>query len=70
MYIGNDLLGQDFFGPARPGQTYEAFQEQMSPLVPVGAALMIVNPLVGAAVMLGGFLSAPKRKPGKSHGYG
>lgn len=70
MYPGSYVLGQDFFGPPRPGQTYEAFQEQMSPLVPVGAALMLVNPLVGAAVVLGGLLTPTRTKPGKTHGWG
>lgn len=73
MYIGNTLLlGAEFFGPPQPAQSYDAFQQQMSPLVPVGAALMLLNPIVGAAVLIGGVMSSTKAKPGSkrgTHGY-
>lgn len=59
-YLG---LGADFYGPPKPGQTYDAYQSQMAvgPLVGGVAAAMLVNPLVGLAVGVGLLLtSKPK----------
>lgn len=59
-YIG---LGADFYGPPKPGQTYETYQSQMSvaPIISGVAAAMLVNPLVGLAVGVGLLLaSKPK----------
>ena len=58
MYGRELSSGEEYFGPPAPGQTWAEYESQMSALVPIGAVLMVVNPLVGAAVLLGGLLQS------------
>lgn len=59
MY-GYDLgAGEQYFGPPAPGQSWGEYENQMSALIPIGAVLMVANPIVGAAVVLSGlFMSS------------
>jgi hypothetical protein len=57
-------LGADFYGPPRQGQTDEAYQSQMSPVVAVSiGAIALVNPFVGLAVGIGYLLTRPTQPP-------
>jgi hypothetical protein len=58
MYGHEIGQAEAYYGPPAPGQSWGEFQSQMSAFVPIGAALMLVNPLVGAAVLLGGLLTS------------
>lgn len=58
--FANELgaLNADFFGPPQQGQTYTAYQTQMSPIVMSGiAVLAVVNPVIGIAAGIGYLLT-------------
>jgi len=57
-------LGQDYYGPPAPGQTYAEYQTQMGVRVAatVGAAVVgmaLVNPVVGIVAGVGTWLATP-----------
>lgn len=63
---------EEFFGPPRPGQTWEGFQAQMHPAVipAAAAAAVLLNPLAGAAVLLGGWMMGGSGPATKTKGGG
>ena len=61
MYPRSNFLAGDSYGPPAPGQTYQQFQSQMSPVAVAGiAALALVNPIAGIAVGIGYLLTRSK----------
>ena len=68
-YSQSGLGADDFYGPPRPGQTDQAYQAQMSPVlaaVGIGALSLAINPLVGAVAGVAWLLSRPTGAPARN----
>jgi hypothetical protein len=76
MFLGDDTVTADYYGPPRGGQSYSQYNSFMKiPYYSVGAGVataMLVNPIlglgVGAAVWLLGGDSSHSNKPTQQGG--
>jgi hypothetical protein len=63
------LNAEEYYGPPRPGQSYQMYNEYMSMKnVAIGGgivALAVINPIVGIAAGIGWLLSGPETTKSK-----